>query len=162
MAYENLSGKRFGRLSVSNRTEHPGRIKYYCVCDCGNEVTVAADKLRSGHTKSCGCLRKEVAAQRATKHGGANDPLYHVLSAMHQRCENPSSLDYIWYGARGIHVCAAWSLQNYSSFRDWAVKTGYAPGLTIDRTNPNADYEPNNCRWVTIQEQQKNRRPRKV
>lgn len=157
---ESLTGRRFGRLLAGQRTNQPGCVNYHCMCDCGADVVVSADRLRSGKTRSCGCLRKEVAAKRATKHGGANDPLYRVLSAMHQRCENPHNHDYKWYGARGIRVTETWVLTNYSEFQRWAVSSGYTPGLTIDRINPDGDYEPENCRWVTIQEQQRNRRPR--
>ena len=78
--------------------------------------------------------------------------------AMKQRCQNPRSRDYKFYGLRGIRVCDAW--QNYLTFRTWALANGYAEGLTIDRIDPDGNYEADNCRWITIQEQQKNRRPK--
>jgi hypothetical protein len=137
----------------------PGSF-YRCWCDCGNVVTVKTHSLKAGTTRSCGCLRREVAAEKARKHGGARDPLYYVLNVMHQRCENPNSHDFKWYGAKGVAVCEEWSLDNFPAFKEWALRSGYRPGLTIDRIDPAGNYCPNNCRWITIQEQQKNRRRR--
>lgn len=151
---EILTGKKFGRLTA---LEYVPGSKYRCLCDCGNECTVYTYSLKSGVTRSCGCLRKEVAAKKATRHNGAADPLYHVLNAMHQRCENPKSRDFKWYGAKGVRVCEQWTLTNYEVFRDWALNNGYRAGLTIDRKDPNDHYTPSNCRWVSIQEQQRNK-----
>ncbi len=156
-----LAGKRFGRLSV---LDYAGTSTWRCRCDCGAIIAVKTYSLNSDRTRSCGCLRRESSAQRATKHNGATDPLYHVLNVMHQRCENPNNKDFKWYGAMGVKVCAEWTLTNYPAFRNWALANGYRPGLTIDRENPDGDYSPDNCRWITIQEQQRNRRnskPRK-
>lgn len=141
-----LTGRVFGELKV---LEYAGR-------------SASNDRLKSGVTQSCGCLRRETARERATKHGGANDPLYHVLSGMHQRCENPKNKDYKYYGAEGVRVCAEWALTNYSVFKSWAEENGYAPGLTIDRIDPHLNYSPDNCRWITISEQQSNRRSCKI
>ena len=152
---KSLSGQKFGRLTA---IEYMPGSKYRCICDCGEEAVVKTYSLNSGITKSCGCLRREVAARKATKHGGANDPLYHVLNTMHQRCENPNCPDYKWYGAEGVTVCEEWALPNFSAFREWALSSGYEPGLTIDRINLFESYNPDNCRWITIQEQQCNRR----
>lgn len=150
-----LTGQKFGRLTA---LEYIPGSKYRCICDCGRAATVSTYSLKHGLTRSCGCLRREIATQKATKHNGADDPLYHVLNVMHQRCENPKNKDYKWYGALGVTVCPEWALSNYPAFRDWAAATGYRPGLTIDRRDPDGDYTPENCRWITIQEQQQNRR----
>lgn len=152
---EDLSGQRFGRLTAMEY--HPGSM-YVCKCDCGGVVKVKTHSLKKGLTKSCGCLRRETSAQKSTRHNGALDPLYHVLNAMHQRCENPKSKDYQWYGAKGVKVCAEWALSRYAAFKAWALANGYHPGLTIDRIDPFGPYCPENCRWITIQAQQRNKR----
>ena len=152
-----LSGRTFGRLTALYRVDGPGAVRWACQCSCGNTKTVLSASLRNGLTKSCGCLRKELMAASHTKHNGCGEALYGVLNMMHQRCENPKNKDFRYYGGRGISVCPAW--KEYAVFRDWAKKNGYAPGLTIDRINPDGDYCPENCHWITIEEQQKNRRP---
>lgn len=156
----NLSGQRFGRLLVLSRApDHDGRVAWYCQCDCGNKTIATSHALRSGNKQSCGCYHREVFHRMVTKHGDARKPLYNVFISMHQRCENSNCKDFYFYGKRGTKVCPEWA--NYPTFKIWALKAGYRKGLTIDRINPNSDYCPDNCRWITIQEQQKNRRPKR-
>lgn len=90
------------------------------------------------------------------KHGGSGTPLYNVWKSMRQRCNNSKSHAYRWYGMDGVKICEEWD--NFANFREWALKNGYKSGLTIDRVNSHGPYSPENCRWVTIQEQQKNKR----
>ncbi len=156
------TGQRFGRLTVVSRGPTLGgpgnrKVSWNCICDCGKEVRVAADSLRRGCTSSCGCLHKELIREKATKHDGSRSKLYGVWNMMRQRCCNPRNRDYKFYGARGISVCAEWL--DFSNFRDWATTAGYGPGLTIDRIDGDKNYCPSNCQWITIEEQQKNRRP---
>lgn len=89
-------------------------------------------------------------------HGLCSHPLYGVWQTMRQRCSNPKCRGYKWYGAKGIKVCEEW--QSIENFYKWSIQNGYTIGLTIDRIDPAGDYEPNNCRWITISEQQSNRR----
>ena len=150
-----LTGTVFGRLTVCG---YLGHGKWSCTCSCGNTCETKTNALTSGRKRSCGCLAREAAKKRATTHGGCDEPLYHVLNAMHQRCSNPNCKDYKWYGAEGKTVCAEWKLENYAEFKRWAMESGYEPGLTIDRIDTDKGYYPDNCRWVSISEQQKNKR----
>ena len=89
-------------------------------------------------------------------HGMSNSPLYRVWSRIKGSTTNPSHQDYRWYGGKGIRVCDEWS-ESFLAFYEWATANGYSKGLTLDRRNVNGNYEPNNCRWITIAEQQRNR-----
>lgn len=155
-----LTGMKFGRLSVNNRLPNiKKRVIYSCSCECGRIISVQAASLRCGSTKSCGCLRQDYMRKKATKHGYYNESLRAVWSQMRQRCRNPRNHDFHYYGARGISICQEWD--EYLPFREWAMKSGYQMGLTIDRINPDGNYCPENCRWISIQEQQRNRRQQK-
>lgn len=154
-----LQGKRFGRLVVIGEDTtypDPHHRHVWCECDCGNTKTISISSLRTGQTRSCGCLRREVAREKATKHGHYFEKLHGVWNTMKQRCNNPSQHDYQWYGARGITVCKEW--QAYPAFREWALSNGYREGLTIERVNNNLGYCPENCTWIPLKDQMKNRR----
>jgi len=161
----NRVGERFGRLVVEARADDyianngSKHVMWRCRCDCGNETIVDVCQLTSGKTKSCGCLRSEGGH---TTHGGRYDRLYKVFSNMNNRCYNPHSNDYKYYGGRGIKVCDEW-LHNYAAFRDWALSNGYDANAsrgecTIDRIDVDGDYSPANCRWVPMSIQSQNRR----
>lgn len=158
-----LTGQRFGRLTA---IEPIGRYKngeviWKCLCDCGNEVEVRSGNLRSEHTKSCGCYHDDAHKPRLTKHGGWGTRLYFVWKDMKGRCECDYRREYKYYGAKGVSVCDEW--QDFGSFRDWALQNGYDEKAeygqcTIDRIDPYGNYEPSNCRWVSMAEQAKNKR----
>lgn len=148
-----LTGQKFGRLTVIHRVENDkyGKPRWLCKCDCGNEHYATTHNLRSGHVKSCGCLQPIVASLVNTTHGatkqGKCKRLYWVWAAIIQRCENPKNKAYCNYGGRGICICQQWK-DNFAEFRKWALANGYTDGLEIDRIDVNGNYEPDNCRFV--------------
>lgn len=148
--FKDLTGQRFGRL-VAQRPERHGR--YRCRCDCGGELIVSRGALATGATKSCGCLRRELAAARRTTHGQTYSPTWWSWAGMHARCRNSKRKN---YGGRGITVCERWrSFQNF--FDDMGERP---PGMTLDRKDNDKGYEPSNCRWATPLEQAANQRRR--
>lgn len=154
----NLTGQRFGRLTVVERAENDkhGSPKWKCVCDCGKEKVVYGSSLRNGKTKSCGCLARELSSNRKKTHGLSKSKLHRVWGNMKDRCENKNCKSFPNYGGRGISVCDEW--HNFQNFYDWAVLAGYADGLSLDRIDVNGGYCPDNCRWATSKTQANNQR----
>lgn len=160
-----LQGRVFGRLTVTGRASNGagGKTRWACVCSCGGASVVAGRDLSTGHTRSCGCLRDELTAVRATVHGharrGQKHPLYDTWKTLVQRCTNPNDKHWPYYGGRGISVCPEWR----DSFPAFLADLGErpAPGLSIDRIDNDGDYEPGNVRWATRSEQMANTRPRR-
>ena len=161
-----ISGQRYGRLTVMyyrgirNHSAH-----WSCKCDCGKIVVVSGNSLRSGNTTSCGCLAREKSRERLFKTGESHTRLYNVWSCMMQRCYNPKNDRYRWYGEKGVRVCEEW--KNYESFKKWSKENGYDESAvrgecTIDSINHYGDYEPSNCRWVSMEVQQKNKRKHNI
>ena len=157
--FQDLVGQRFGKLTVIGREENSkhGNARWLCLCDCGNKKIIAAGNLRSGHTQSCGCYRKELSIMRSTKHGKTHTRIYRAWQDMKNRCYNPKTDTYRTHGARGITVCPEW-LNDFQAFYGWAISNGYSDNLTLDRVDTNGNYEPSNCRWATPKEQSNNKR----
>ena len=145
-----LTGKRFGKLTVLSRAENSkaNTAKWLCRCDCGNTCIVYGSSLRRGQTQSCGCLRGDRNKERST-HGMRKTRLYGVWNNMRRRCYEPTTKSFKDYGGRGI--------KEPETFFDWAKASGYAEGLTIERIDVNGNYEPSNCKWITKEEQARNK-----
>lgn len=153
-----LTGKKFGRLTVIEMAAEKmksGEAKWVCRCDCGTSRLVPSYRLRSGRTKSCGCLAREQVASRNTKHGMFGTRIYRIWSGMMTRCTNENAINYADYGGRGIKVCDAW--QQFENFYA-DMCDGYRDDLSLDRIDGDGDYRPDNCRWETATRQQRNRR----
>lgn len=153
-----LTKQRFGKLVVVERTSNAGKQPAWkCICDCGNSCIVTGTHLKQGHTKSCGCLQKERTSNAKKTHGMSNNRLHKIWDMMKTRCYNAKDNTYQYYGARGVIVCDEWK-NNFKAFYDWSMMNGYADNLTLDRENVNGNYEPSNCRWVTMKTQANNKR----
>lgn len=159
----NLIGQHFGRLVVidhaeTQRTNSGHTYKMWrCKCDCGAYKDLSTGNLLSGNTKSCGCLKAERNAYVFTTHGKSKSKLYSVWGTIKDRCYSVGCKGYVNYGARGIRMCESWK-NSFQAFYEWAMKSGYKEGLTIERKNVNENYCPENCIWIPKSAQSRNRR----
>ena len=149
-----LTGKRFGRLTVIEFAGSDGDSWWTVRCDCGAEKSVRGRSLTktARPVRSCGCLRDGV--QNRT-HGKSDLPIYAVWRSMVDRCRLPTHRAYPRYGGRGITVCSEWA--DFEVFYRDMIDT-YRPGLTLERRDNNQGYDPQNCVWATYQAQARNRR----
>ncbi len=154
-----LTGQRFGRLVVQHRTgvyAGNGDVLWRCNCDCGTSKDISGAALRKGVTVSCGCFNAENCAKINFSHGGSFSAEYGAWKGMKRRCYNPKQNWYSLYGGRGIRVCPEWLNDFAQFFADMGVRPSTAHSL--DRIDPDGNYEPSNCRWAAKDVQSRNRR----
>lgn len=152
--FRDLSGKIFGRWTVIRRgpNSRSGHTRYFCKCECGNEVLVYSVNLTRGVTSHCTSCS---ARLKNNYHGMSESKTYSVYIQMIERCHNPNHKFYSYYGKRGIYVCERWQ----AGFKNFLEDMGEVPeGLSLDRIDNEKGYSKENCRWTTKKEQQRNRR----
>jgi len=152
MKFIDITNHTYGRLFVIEQFD---KTRWTCLCQCGKTINADKNNLRTGHTKSCGCIEKEhdfgICGDGLRKH-----PLYQTWKTMIYRCTKPHRKEYKNYGGRGIKVCERWMTLEY--FIEDMYQT-YQVGLELDRKDNNGDYYLENCHWVTkVKNKQKTRR----
>lgn len=165
---EDLTGKKFGKLTAIQFSHKNKNRKTYWVfeCECGNIKVLRTDTVKSGKVKSCGCIKKEQDIVNLNRNGSkpnkynskglSKHTLYHKWLGMKRRCYDIHDSHYNNYGGRGIEICEEW-LYDFKKFFDWSIHNGWKDNLEIDRIDNNGNYEPNNCRYVTRKKNCNNR-----
>lgn len=155
--FQDIEGQSFGELLVVNYGGKSGRYSaWLCRCSCKKVIRVRVDSLRSGHTRSCGCLKQKRKIVHGHGRRGRRSPELSAWQGMLSRCRNPKNVAYADYGGRGITVCRRWE----KSFKNFLADMGTRPSKnhTLERTNTEAGYTKSNCCWATRKEQARNRR----
>lgn len=153
---ETFIGLKFNNLTIIEALPRENGYRYVIVkCDCGKTKRCSLDNVKTGKSKTCGCLPKPI------KHGLIDHPIYKIWCKMKYRCYNKKAVEYKWYGAEGVIVCDEW-LNDFQAFYTWAISNGWAKGLEIDKDIKGGKiYSPDNCCFVTKKVNCNNRRSNK-
>ncbi len=143
--YKNMIDQKYGKLTVERfaGVDNNRNALWECKCDCGKIINVISPSLKSGNTRSCGCILR--------KHDSSYTRLYNIYRHMIWRCENPNADQYPYYGGKGVEICKEWR-EDFKAFKKWAYENGYNDNLSIDRIDPDKDYSPDNCQWISSSE----------
>ena len=154
--FADLTNKRFGNLIAIKYFKKPNEKKYtwQCVCDCGNTKNIISSNLIRGNSTTCGCGKIKLG-EITTKHGMAKTRIFKIWVGVRKRCTNSNCKSYNLYGGRGITISSKWD--NFIDYYN-DMKEGYSDDLSLDRIDPNGNYEPGNCRWATMKTQNRNKR----
>lgn len=159
---KNYDGIQFNNVTVLKRDhlDEKGKYWFLCRCGCGKEFQIRGSEI--GRIKSCGCKTNEILSDKQKTHGESKTRLYGVWRRMIERCYRVKHKSYKDYGGRGITVCDEWK-NSYEEFRKWSVQNGYDKNAgymecTLDRIDVNGNYEPSNCRWISMKKQCNNKR----
>lgn len=168
-----MKGQRYGSVVV---LEYKGNSIWKCRCDCGRNLDLVSWQIRKIRSKSCRCKSRELSRQRALQgtlgiksqfqptHQKSKTRLYGVWRHMINRCLNEKTPTYPYYGGRGITIHPEWlGPTGFQNFWNWAYENGYDEnakygGCTLDRIDPDGNYCPDNCRFITMAEQNNNKR----
>lgn len=156
---ENVIGKKYGNIEIIGELERSSSKQRVVAfkCQCGNESKTLLLNIVSGNTKSCGCLRKKLVSIKRKTHGLSKTSIYRIFHGMKNRCFNKNNNAYKDYGGRGISVCKEW-LDDFRKFYKFCLENGWKAELEIDRIDNDGWYSPENCRFVTSEINQKNKR----
>lgn len=160
-ALTDLTGERFGRLTVIERgpNDNTGKVQWMCECDCGATSVHRTTHLKSGRAVSCGCKRAEYASTTLKEvnrtHGQSKSLTYTSWKSMKERCLNPNAPNYDKYGGRGVVIHQPW----VDSYETFLADVGERPSYdySIDRIDNTGNYVPGNVRWATRSQQQRNK-----
>ena len=141
-AKTDITGRRFGKLvAVDRAPPQNGQNFWTFVCDCGRRKAIRRSHVTAGRTTNCGCTSPSL------KHGLAHTRVWQTWKAMKQRCNNPNVASYHRYGGRGITYCPEW--ESFEPFFEWAIRSGYADNLELDRIDNDGNYTPENCQFIS-------------
>lgn len=144
-------------LGVKQFKNYRKNMGLYECPDCKKHYEARTANIKSGISTNCGCVRKQKLSKIKSSHNLSGTPIYTVWINMKSRCYDKNKPQYKDWGGRGIEVCEEWK-NDFMSFYNWAMKSGYKKGLSIDRIDNNGNYEPSNCRFTNRNIQSRNTR----